>query len=145
MKLELKRAYELPTPLDGVRVLVDRLWPRGLSKAKACIEFWTKEVAPSNELRHWYQHELERWPEFRLRYLEELKNNTAAVKELIAKLGNGNATLLFSSKELKHHSSVVLKECRDVLVKKETHYLKRDNLDIRFYRSQQILNAPERA
>ncbi|MGH8762867.1 MAG: DUF488 domain-containing protein [Nitrosospira sp.] len=110
MKLGLKRAYEPPTQSDGIRILVDRLWPRGLSKAGAKIEFWAKEVAPSDELRHWYQHELAKWPEFRRRYLDELKGNTDAVKELVAKFGHGNATLLFSSKELNHNNAVVLKE-----------------------------------
>ena len=115
MKLRLERAYELPAHPDVIRILVDRLWPRGLSKAKARIDFWAKEIAPSNELRDWYQHELEKWPEFRRRYREELKNNDAAVKELIAKLGTGNATLLFGSRELNHNNAVVLKEYLETL------------------------------
>lgn len=115
MKLRLERVYELPSHPDGIRILVDRLWPRGLSKAKAGIDFWAKEVAPSNELREWYQHELEKWPEFRRRYREELKNNDAAVKELIAKLGAGKATLLFGSRELNHNNAVVLKEYLETL------------------------------
>ena len=115
MKLRLERAYELPAHPDEVRILVDRLWPRGLSKANAQIDFWAKDVAPSDDLRHWYQHELEKWPEFRRRYREELKNNDAAVKELIAKLGTGNATLLFGSKELNHNNAVVLKEYLETL------------------------------
>ncbi|WP_256327753.1 DUF488 domain-containing protein [Nitrosospira sp. Nl5] len=110
MKLELKRAYDPPKDSDGLRILVDRLWPRGLSKAEAKVEFWAKEVAPSNALRHWYQHELGKWPEFRRRYLDELKSNTVAVKELVAKIGRGNTTLLFGSKELHHNNAVVLKE-----------------------------------
>lgn len=110
MKLRLKRAYDPRTHLDGVCILIDSLWPRGLSKAETKIEFWAKDVVPSNELRHWYQHELEKWPGFRLRYLGELKSNTAAVKELVAKLGHGNAMLLFSSKESNHNNAVVLKE-----------------------------------
>ncbi|WP_090906312.1 DUF488 domain-containing protein [Nitrosospira sp. Nsp13] len=115
MRLRLERVYEPPPHPDGIRILVDRLWPRGLSKAKAGIDFWAKEVAPSNELRDWYQHELEKWPEFRRRYQEELKNNDAAVKELIVKLGNGNATLLFGSRELNHNNAVVLKEYLETL------------------------------
>lgn len=115
MKLRLERVYELPSHPDGIRILVDRLWPRGLSKAKAGIDFWAKEVAPSNELREWYQHELEKWPEFRRRYREELKNNDAAVKELIAKLGAGKATLLFGSREPNHNNAVVLKEYLETL------------------------------
>ena len=79
MKLGLKRVYEPPLPLDGIRVLVDRLSPRGLSKTDARIDFWVKKIAPSNALRHWYQHELEKWPEFRRRYLEELKINDTAI------------------------------------------------------------------
>ena len=110
MKLGLKRAYEPPLFLDGVRILVDRLWPRGLSKTDARIDFWAKEIAPSNALRRWYQHELEKWPEFRRKYLEELRNNDAAIQELITKFGAGNATLLFGSKELNHNNAVVLKE-----------------------------------
>jgi uncharacterized protein YeaO (DUF488 family) len=110
MKLGLKRAYEPPLPQDGVRILVDRLWPRGLSKTDAKIDFWVKEIAPSNALRQWYQHELEKWPEFRRKYMEELRNNDAAIQELIAKLEAGNATLLFGSKELNYNNAVVLKE-----------------------------------
>ncbi|KIO50499.1 DUF488 domain-containing protein [Nitrosospira sp. NpAV] len=115
MKLRLERVYELPAHPDGLRILVDRLWPRGLSKAKARIDFWAKEVAPSTELRDWYQHEVKKWPEFRRRYRDELKHNDAAVKELIAKLGNGNGTLLFGSKELHHNNAVVLKEYLETL------------------------------
>ena len=110
MKLGLKRAYEPPLFLDGVRILVDRLWPRGLSKTDARIDFWAKEIAPSNALRLWYQHELEKWPEFRRKYMEELRNNDAAIQELIAKLEAENAMLLFGSKELNYNNAVVLKE-----------------------------------
>lgn len=150
MRLRLERVYEPPPHPDGIRILVDRLWPRGLSKAKAGIDFWAKEVAPSNELRDWYQHELEKWPEFRRRYREELKNNDAAVKELIAKLGNGNVTLLFGSRELNHNNAVVLKEYLKTLDKGAfltlgQAVLHRDYFQIGLYRPQQILNASERA
>jgi uncharacterized protein YeaO (DUF488 family) len=110
MKLQLKRAYESPADTDGMRILVDRLWPRGLSKATAKIDFWAKEVAPSNELRRWYQHEPEKWPEFRHKYLAELQSNPEPVQELIANIGSGNATLLFGSKEARLNNAVVLKE-----------------------------------
>jgi uncharacterized protein YeaO (DUF488 family) len=110
MRLQLKRAYESPADTDGMRILVDRLWPRGLSKAKAKIDFWAKEVAPSNELRRWYQHEPEKWPEFRHKYIAELQSNPGPVQELIAKIGNGNATLLFGSKEDRLNNAAVLKE-----------------------------------
>lgn len=110
MRLQLKRAYEPPADTDGMRILVDRLWPRGLSKAEAKIDFWAKEVAPSNELRRWYQHEPEKWPEFRHKYIAELQSNPEPVQELIAKIGNGNATLLFGSKEVRLNNAAVLKD-----------------------------------
>jgi uncharacterized protein YeaO (DUF488 family) len=83
--------------------------PRGISKAEARIDYWAKEVAPSNELRRWYRHEQEKWPEFQRRYLDELRNNSAAVRELLAVLGNGNATLVFGSKEAERNNAAVLK------------------------------------
>ncbi len=115
MRLQLKRVYEPPANIDGMRILVDRLWPRGLSKAEAKIDFWAKEVAPSNELRHWYQHEPEKWPEFQRKYFTELQNNPDAVQELIANIGNKNATLLFASKETSLNNAAVLKEFLETL------------------------------
>ncbi|MFZ2311255.1 MAG: DUF488 domain-containing protein [Methylobacter sp.] len=115
MRLQLKRVYEPPADSDGIRILVDRLWPRGLSKAEAKIDFWAKEVAPSTELRHWYQHEPEKWPEFQRKYFTELQNNPDAVQELIAKIGNENATLLFASKETSLNNAAVLKEFLETL------------------------------
>lgn len=99
--------------MDGVRVLVDQLWPRGLSKTDARIDFWAKEIAPSNLLRQWYQHELEKSPKFRRRYLEELKNNDTAAQELITKPEAENATFLYGPKELNYNNAVVLKEYFD--------------------------------
>jgi uncharacterized protein YeaO (DUF488 family) len=116
MRLQLKRVYELPAKSDGIRILVDRLWPRGLSKAEAGIDFWAKDVAPTNELRHWYQHEQEKWPEFQRKYVTELQNNPEAVHELIAKIRNENATLPFSSKETSLNNAVVLKEYLETLL-----------------------------
>ncbi|MGZ8165652.1 MAG: DUF488 domain-containing protein [Methylobacter sp.] len=110
MRLQIKRVYEPPADSDGMRILVDRLWPRGLSKEEAKIDFWAKKVAPSNELRRWYQHEQEKWPEFQRRYFTELQNNPEAVQELIAQIGHGNTTLLFSSREASLNNAAVLKE-----------------------------------
>jgi len=115
MQLQLKRVYEPLADSDGMRILVDRLWPRGLSKSEAKIEFWAKEVAPSTELRRWYQHEQEKWPEFQRKYITELQNNPDAVHELIAKIGNENATLLFASKETSLNNAAVLKEYLEML------------------------------
>ena len=109
MRLRLKRVYETATKNDGKRVLVDRLWPRGLSKAGAKIDYWAKAVAPSNRLRRWYRHEPGKWPEFKRRYIAELKRNTVAVQELIVQLGRRRATLLFSSKETRLNNAAALK------------------------------------
>ena len=95
---------------DGRRVLIDRLWPRGLSKQKARIDHWARDVAPSNELRRWYQHDPDKWDEFRRRYFAELDANPQAVAELRAALGSGSATLLFSSKETRLNNASALKQ-----------------------------------
>jgi uncharacterized protein YeaO (DUF488 family) len=116
MELKLKRVYEPPADIDGMRILVDRLWPRGLSKAEAKIDSWAREVAPSSELRRWYQHEPEKWPEFQHKYIAELQSNPGPVQELIAKIGNGSATLLFSSKETRLNNAAVLKEYLQALL-----------------------------
>lgn len=113
MKLELKRAYDSPAASDGMRVLVDRLWPRGLSKATGRIDVWAKDIAPSADLRRWYGHEPEKWPEFRRRYQEELKANAGALTELAARVADSGAdtiTLLFGAKDATRNNAVVLKE-----------------------------------
>jgi len=116
MQLQLKRVYEPLADSDGMRILVDRLWPRGLSKSEAKIEFWAKEVAPSTELRRWYQHEPEKWPEFQRKYISELQSNPDAVLELITKIRNKNATLLFATKETSLNNAAVLKEYLETLL-----------------------------
>lgn len=110
MSIRIKRVYETASRADGRRILVDRLWPRGLSKADARIDFWAKAIAPSNELRRWYGHEAEKWPEFRRRYFAELDGNPAGMRELLEHLGDGNATLQFSSKESLLNNAAALKE-----------------------------------
>ena len=82
MKVNLKRVYEKPAKEDGIRVLVDRLWPRGLTKQKAKIDLWLKDIAPSNELRKWFGHDPEKWKEFRKRYQKELKENKEQIEIL---------------------------------------------------------------
>lgn len=94
-----KRIYAEASPEDGRRILIDRLWPRGLSKEKAQIDYWAKEAAPSNALRKWYQHDPEKWDEFRTRYFAELDAATEAVEALRAELGPGLNTIVFGSKE----------------------------------------------
>lgn len=105
--LHLKRVYEPPAADDGVRVLVDRLWPRGLSKAKAKVDVWLKEVAPSAELRHWFDHDPERWDAFQRRYEHELKDN-AALDELRTLTKRGRVTLLFAARDERYNNAVVL-------------------------------------
>ncbi len=110
MKLRTKRIYEDPAESDGRRILVDRLWPRGVSKENAKIDFWAKAISPSNELRRWYQHDPEKWSEFRRRYFKELAKNPDGVAELRANLGKGAVTLVFSSKETKLNNASALAE-----------------------------------
>jgi uncharacterized protein YeaO (DUF488 family) len=109
MSIQIKRVYESPSPGDGRRILVDRLWPRGLSKAVAAIDFWAKEAAPSHDLRRWYGHAPEKWPEFKRRYFAELDAHSEAVAELRRAMGRGTVTLLFGSKELRLNNAVALK------------------------------------
>lgn len=110
MKFTVKRVYNNPAKKDGLRILVDRLWPRGLSKEKARIDYWPKDIAPSNELRKWYGHDPDKWKEFRQRYFRELDENAGAVSELLETIGNKPATLVFGSKEVEFNNAVALKE-----------------------------------
>jgi uncharacterized protein YeaO (DUF488 family) len=109
-EIAVKRVYEAPEPTDGVRVLVDRLWPRGLSKEKAQVAHWLKEIAPSNELRQWFGHDPERWPEFRKRYLQELESQRPLLEELAQIAAKGRLTLLYAAHDEEHNNAVVLKE-----------------------------------
>ena len=108
--VRIKRIYDPPAPADGTRVLVDRLWPRGLAKDEARIDEWLKEIAPSDELRKWFGHDPARWEEFRERYRRELEARTEILDRLRALAGKGTVTLLFAAKDEKHNNAVVLKE-----------------------------------
>lgn len=109
-EVAIKRVYEPPSDSDGQRVLVDRLWPRGLSKDKADVALWLKEIAPSTELRKWFGHDPEKWPEFQKRFRAELDDNAEAVKELRGLIAKGKVTLLYSAHDEKHNNAVVLAE-----------------------------------
>jgi uncharacterized protein YeaO (DUF488 family) len=109
-RVRLKRAYEHAAPEDGVRVLVDRLWPRGLRKADAAIDRWMKDIAPSTQLRQWFGHEPERWPEFRRRYSRELQQRAAAVEELRELARGGRVTLVFAAHDEVHNDAIVLRD-----------------------------------
>lgn len=108
MNVVIKRVYEPPSPEDGRRILVDRLWPRGIAKAK--IDHWAKGTAPSNELRKWYQHDPAKWDEFKRRYFAELDAAPGAVQSLRDSVESGNVTFLYSSKELELNNAVALRE-----------------------------------
>jgi uncharacterized protein YeaO (DUF488 family) len=107
--IQLKRAYEERAPADGERILVERLWPRGLTKEKAHIDLWLKDVAPSAELRKWYGHKVDKWDEFRRRYKAELAANKELVAELRRKAKQGPITLIYAARDTEHNSALVLK------------------------------------
>ncbi len=110
MRIAIKRVYEVPLPADGRRVLIDRLWPRGLTKEKAKIDLWLKDIAPSSELRKWFSHDPAKWTEFQQRYKLELNANNEVVAQLKAELKKGPATLVYSAKDQAHNDAVVLQK-----------------------------------
>jgi uncharacterized protein YeaO (DUF488 family) len=108
--IRLKRAYEPPAAQDGTRVLVDRLWPRGVNKSAAAIDLWMKDIAPSAELRRWFAHDPLRWPEFRRRYEDELRRKPEPVEELRALAAKGRLTLVFAARDTARNDAVVLRD-----------------------------------
>ena len=108
--IRIKRVHEPADESDGRRILIDRLWPRGVSKAAAQIDYWAKSVAPSTELRRWYQHDPVKWTEFRRRYAEELDANPDGLAELRTRLADGPVTFVFSSKEERLNNAHALRE-----------------------------------
>lgn len=111
--IRLKRAYEPATRADGLRVLVERLWPRGVSKARLQLDLWAKEVAPSTALRQWFGHDVERWREFRSRYLAELRSHREAWQPLVDAARRGRVTLIYAARDLQHNGALVLKAFLD--------------------------------
>ena len=111
--VRLKRAYEPQAPSDGTRILVDRLWPRGVSKAAAAIDQWIKEIAPSTALRKWFGHDPARWREFRRRYAAELRERPDELRALRDQAKRGPVTLVYSAHDEAHNDALVL---RDILL-----------------------------
>ena len=107
--IKIKRVYEAPARGDGERILVDRLWPRGLSKQSAAVDVWMKDLGPSHELRKWFGHDPRRWTEFRRRYLAELQPKRDALMVIARKATRGPVTLLFGARDCEHNQAVVLK------------------------------------
>jgi uncharacterized protein YeaO (DUF488 family) len=110
MDVRLKRAYEPASDEDGYRVLVDRLWPRGVSKKQAKLDEWDQELAPSSQLREWFGHQPDRFPEFRRRYIDELRGNAPRLRELRRRARTGTLTLVYSAHDSEHNDAVVLAE-----------------------------------
>lgn len=110
MSIRLKRIYEPPRRDDGLRILVDRLWPRGVAKHSAAIDCWLREIAPSDALRRWYGHDARRWAEFRRRYRAELRAQRALVNELRKLARRRRVTLLFAVHDEQHNNAAVLRE-----------------------------------
>lgn len=108
--VKIKRIYDPPAPDDGFRILVDRLWPRGLSKDKAKVDLWLKEISPSHELRKWYAHDPEKWVGFKKKYFEEIRGAKESFNLIIKKAHGGTVTFLFSSQEKKLNNAMALKE-----------------------------------
>jgi len=108
--IRIKRVYLQPEKEDGNRLLVDRLWPRGLTKEKASVDLWLKEIAPSTELRKWFSHDPTKWAEFRTRYLAELRGNAEQLARLKQEAAKGTTTLLYGAKDEDHNEAVVLLE-----------------------------------
>jgi uncharacterized protein YeaO (DUF488 family) len=110
MNLKLKRVYEPFDKNDGTRILVDRLWPRGMTKAKAGVDIWLKELAPSAELRKWFGHDPDKWTEFKKRYRAELEENDEQLARLREEIKKGAVTLLYGAKDEEHNDAVALAE-----------------------------------
>lgn len=110
MPLKIKRIYDVPESSDGYRLLVDRLWPRGLSKEKASIDEWLRDIAPSDELRKWFSHDRERWNEFRAKYWKELEGKNTLVEAIRKRAAKGMVTLLYSTRETVANNAAALKE-----------------------------------
>ena len=107
--IKLKRVYEEPSPKDGLRVLVERLWPRGLTKERAAIDLWLKDVAPSPELRKWFGHDPARWEQFQKRYGRELRERKDAIRLLKQKGKEGTVTLVYAARDEEHNGALALK------------------------------------
>ena len=108
--VKLKRAYEPPTADDGTRILIDRLWPRGITKERAAIDQWMKDISPSTELRKWFGHDPARWDEFRRRYSEEVHQHAKLLDQLRSLAREGPITLVYSAHDEKHNDAVELRE-----------------------------------
>jgi uncharacterized protein YeaO (DUF488 family) len=118
--IRVKRAYETPAKNDGARFLVERLWPRGVKKENLQIEAWLKDVAPTKQLREWFQHDPAKWKEFRQRYFRELAKHADAWQPLVARARRGLVTLVYSAHDTEHNNAIALKEFLDQKLKSKS-------------------------
>jgi uncharacterized protein YeaO (DUF488 family) len=117
--IKIERIYSNPGANDSsFRILVDRLWPRGLSKDKVKVDLWQKDIAPSNSLRKWFSHDTKKWDEFKARYFKELEKNSESVNTILDKIQEGSVTLLYGTKEEKFNNAIALKEYLEERIKK---------------------------
>ena len=117
--IQLKRVYDPPGSADGIRFLIERLWPRGMKKTSLRLDAWLKEAGPSHELRKWFSHDPKKWNEFRRRYFRELGHNANALKPILKAARRGRVTLLFSSHDIEHNNAVALKEYMESKVRRK--------------------------
>ena len=129
MNLRLKRAYDPVAPSDGFRVLVDRLWPRGVQKDALHINLWMKEVSPSSQLRAWFSHDPTKWDEFQRRYFQELDHNQTMLTPLFEASKQGNVTLIYSAKDTEHNNAVCLKRYLEMMPPQKFLVVKAYGLD----------------
>lgn len=108
-----KRAYDPPQPGDGLRILVDRLWPRGIKKEDLSMDDWIRDISPSDQLRRWFAHKPERWPQFVKKYFQELEENKSCWEQLLAKAKDHRMTLLYGAKDTEHNNAIALKQYLD--------------------------------
>jgi uncharacterized protein YeaO (DUF488 family) len=113
MPIEIKRVYDAPTQKDGYRVLVDRIWPRGLTKERAHVDLWLKEIAPSTALRRWFNHDPDKWHEFQARYFRELEQRTDLVAQLKTRAKSTRVTLLYAAKNMTYNNAAALRSFLD--------------------------------
>ena len=119
MPIRMKRAYDKPSRRDGIRVLVDRLWPRGLTKDQVRVAVWLKEAAPSTQLRQWFKHDPDNWPDFRKKYIRELRQHPETLEPIRRQARDRVVTLVYSARDEQHNNAAVVKESLDHEVKND--------------------------
>ena len=127
MDLRLKRTYEPAVAADGERILVDRLWPRGVTRAEAHLDEWARELAPSTELRRWFGHDPRRWPEFKRRYRHELRAHGDLLRDITARASRGPVTLVYGARDEAHNDAVVLAAAIRARVRRAANAARRPN------------------